>query len=272
MKRHLYGRIEWVQYFDPNGGGDGFVPKMPEQRDYHEEFDGQAAMECIGPFLSAGAAVHRRTDLEGQTMTADPARLGPSAMDLAIDHDNPFEIVGECFHVLDAAGWIATLKEPYYLTPSSLVIEAVMSAFGPDWSGNRTNEDGEIAPEVYFEAAARILTSPLSRVWYAANILSLLHVHHETFRAGFLWAEYKHRLRSETYVEKAYKMSASAKAGGEAKARDSALRHASTIGEIQRLRAAGHTVSNACRLAYERKYGSSPQANRQLWNRRRSKL
>ena len=113
------------------------------------------------------------------------------------------------------------------------------------------------------------MTEPLSRLWYAANILALIYVYRDDFKAGYLYGEYRQRLWSEADILRSKKVQSSAMKGGHKRAAQSASVRGAVIECMQGYIKAGHTVANAARLAAKNGVGPSPSSNRQTWYRNR---
>ncbi len=171
---------------------------------------------------------------------------------------------GECWQVMEAHGWhraggglgyhiIDQFRDEF----GACAITKAKLEFGENW-------EGRIA-----ELASTRLVQPLSRLWYAINMLALYYCHRDEFRLGFLWAEYRMRMHVEKDAVRGENVVKSAKNGGIARGASKKAASQKIIKAMQSRIAAGQSIANAARQTHREGLGSSPEANRKLWARQR---
>jgi hypothetical protein len=286
-----------------NGERKSVKVLLPYRRpDDKKEFPGDAPLDDAQVFLGAGVAAHRRTpDAVGQSRAMSfPDRVGLVAAKRdewdeeqffeEIDKQRVFEDFkslqkdegiglrarqldvfnetdwyGECYQVLDAHGWLKGLG----LAPH--IIEHVVEHYGQEEIDRAKERYGSSWTVYVKELAAVRLAKPLSRLWYAANMMSLYYIHHDDMRLGYLWAEYQMRLDHEQDSLRGKKNVASARDGGEQRAKQFKSRSQQVLDKMAAHVKAGASVSNAAHLAAKSGFGTSAEANRKLWNRHHTK-
>jgi hypothetical protein len=177
------------------------------------EFPAQSPVDDAGFLIKNGIASHN-VDIGARAGTE-----GFAARKLLLFAEDDW--YGECFSVLSAHGWMTDGDLSHELLVRLQAIEGVdirervkdLFSFG--------FEDGDRTWEIYlYELAATHFTKPLSRLWYAANMLSLYYIHRDDLRLGYLWCEYHMRMRYELialkHIEMTEKNRESGMKGGQA--------------------------------------------------------
>lgn len=164
------------------------------------EFPAQSTTEDVGFLIKAGIVSHS-VDFSDR-----PSALGgfPATKLMLFAEDDWY---GECFSVLTAHGWMVNGNIPSELIErlESVEGEGIYERVKDQLSSGF--ETGDDSWEVYlYELAATHFSPPLSRLWYAANMLSLFYVHHDDMRTGYLWCEYHMRMRYELFALKHIEM------------------------------------------------------------------
>ncbi len=184
--------------------------------------------------------------------------------DLDIDRED--DILSECFQVLSAHGWLDRRG-----SLSTHVVDAVESRFGSDKIQELREEYGENVDVAIEELAALILTKPLSRLWYAVNMNALYYLDYDDFRLGFLWGEYRAKMRFEADTQRGQKTVTSASEGGRTRAARARDQVQKILSAMARLIQEEKSKSNAARIVFNSGLGRSPEANRKLWHRHQRK-
>lgn len=157
------------------------------------EFPANPDLEDAGLIVRAGIASHgvdpAKRNLPA-TLSFDAPLPGFSALALATEMPDGFDWYAACMKVITAHGWADGGG------PTDKVLRIVAEA-EPEWFADLTAREDEHWPLLVYEKAATYTVTPLSRLWYAANMLSLYYVHEEDILVGFLWSEYRMRLRYE---------------------------------------------------------------------------
>lgn len=231
--------------------------------DDHLEFPlARQGTDVSGPgpirFASAGVARHTIHAEDGEEKATSF-----SATDLVVFIE--IDWYGECWQVLEAHGW---LDDGGGL--SRRIVSLVADAAGHNAIEDAKQQYHENWEAYVAELAALHFATPLSRLWYAANMKSLYYCHQDDLRLGFLWAEYQLRMRLEADAARGQKIVASAKAGAETVRQRSSAATATVICAMGKHLAKGHSIANSARLAFSAGVGTSVEANRKLYSRAHS--
>jgi len=160
------------------------------------EFPSSPPLEDAGIFVKSGIAQHTvwtRSNGNAPPFTF-PNFKGFSAIQLALFTEDDW--YGECFQVLEAHGWtkcgdlVDSLLAKVIDAEGVDTIEAAKTKYGTEWTS------------YILELAARHFTEPLSRLWYVANMKSLYYCHYDDLRLGYLWCEYRVKMRYELFALK----------------------------------------------------------------------
>lgn len=233
--------------------GVGLTTAPSSRPDNMLEFPTNAPLEDDQLYLGSGIAAHKRA-LEYAS------EEGLRAIQLEISADDYW--YGECFGVMMAHDWFddqgnlaAHIVEHVVLHYGQEEIDRAKERYGDNWD--------------YYggELAAVRLAAPLSRLWYAANMMSLQFIHHDDMRLGYLWAEYRMRLRHEKDAFRGKKNVASARDGGVQRAKQSKPKSQQILDKMATYVKVGKSVANAAQLAKNFGFGRTAEANRKLWNR-----
>ena len=173
---------------------------------------------------------------------------------------------GECWGVMEAHGWHGPKRRI-----SQLIIDNVSKEIGPCEITKAKLEFGENWEIRVAELATIQLVRPLSRLWYAVNMMALYYCHHDDLRLGFLWAEYQMRMRAEKNALRGEVMLKSASDGGLARRATTSAKSGCIIAAMGKRIFSGLSVANAARLTFNQGLGASPDANRKLWARHNRK-
>lgn len=161
-----------------------FPYRAPDER---LDFPEHPHFEKYGGYLSSGVALH---EVKGWA-SSDVKLKGFAASQLNIfDSD---EWAFECLGVLRKHDWIGPSGNI-----SLSLIEKLMNAVGEETIGSAKRDYGEAWKEFLFEVASIHFAEPLSRLWYAANMLSLYFARRDDLRLGYLWCEYRVKMEWET--------------------------------------------------------------------------
>lgn len=180
---------------------DVLMPIFPE--DDHLEFPGSPVYERHGPLIKAGIAVHKldfkaHPDAWADTFGKpgrDPSASHFTAAELVILDELDWHI--ECANVLEAHGWLDRSG-----SLSSGMVDRVAEIVGAEVIDSAKERLGEDWTAYIGEIAAYYFAPPLSRLWYAANLMSLYYARQDDMRFGYLWCEYKARQRFELFALK----------------------------------------------------------------------
>ncbi|UWR32503.1 hypothetical protein K3759_11095 [Sulfitobacter sp. W027] len=99
----------------------------------------------------------------------------------------------ECMDVLDANDWLA---EPYGPL-SKQILETVCREDGEGILTKSQDVFGDGWEHYIAERASIYVTEPFTRVWYAANMLSAYFARNDELLFGYLWCEYRLKMRME---------------------------------------------------------------------------
>ncbi|UWR32502.1 hypothetical protein K3759_11090 [Sulfitobacter sp. W027] len=195
-----------------------------EKPDDKLKFPSSSSSENMGFYATSGAIQHF---VNRERPYGPPAPIRPSdqskgfaAIQLALFDD--LEVDFECLEVLNAHGWLERNGEiKRDLVADIAKIDGVCSItkakiqFGENWE------------VLLLERAAVHFAEPLSRLWYAANIRSLYYAHHDDIRVGYLWAEYRFKMKMELNTLRGEKvLKAAAKAADQTNSAHIGLREA----------------------------------------------
>lgn len=187
---------------EPDDGEPGETVLFPVHvRDDHLEFPAAPEPEVVGHWAKAGIASHVIAGdpfdtainmlkiVEGKGVVEDDGGKGFSACQLQVF--NEMDWYGEVWQVLIEHKWLVPYgdlsddlaRQLEEVAPGT--IKAAKKGYRENWSSHA------------LEIAAIFLCPPLSRLWYAANLMSLYYCHQDDLRFGYLLAEYRLRLRWE---------------------------------------------------------------------------
>lgn len=238
------------------------VRDLSSFKDDYRDFPARPDVNDLGFTVSSGIAAYDVEDrvpdgcaifprqqagrwlLEVGNVTLNTKRMplaGPTATQLRIFVEADW--YGACWQVLEAHGWRETsetfLTEVERAEPGT--VEAAKTLYGDNWSS------------YVFEIAAKHLCPPLSRLWYAANMMSLYYVHNDDIRLGYLWCEYKNKLKYEEHVlariSQIEKNRESGVLGGQA---DQARKRSAVLDQLARADGRFENASDRARLNYAR--------------------
>ena len=160
------------------------------------EFPGRPSFEGLGPFLKSGVAEHKLGFMEmPSAWTSGNATENFTARDLIMLDE--LDWYGECFQVLERHGWT-----DYGQLIQELIERIVGAEANPELVSEARAEFGENYEPYLEEIAAKHFAPPLSRLWYAANMMALYYCHYDDLRFGYLWAEYQIKMRAELFALK----------------------------------------------------------------------
>lgn len=270
--------IEEVPLADPSAASDNeiddffWVEHKPDDDHIRfpdeENFESMSILNDFGEFARTGTARHvflkagllqvNQIDL-GYPMS----RTGFSARQLQVAGADD-DWLGEVIGVLGAHGW-----NDGHVFLSDEIVERVRKAVGQEVIDDARETHGENWRAFILEVAAAYFVRPLTRLWYAANLVSLYFVHQDDMTFGYLWAEYNVRLRHETDAVRGSKTKKSASAGGRVRGSKFSAQRQKVVSEIERLVQVGHSVSRASHLVFANGHGTSAEANRKLFYRAR---
>ena len=158
------------------------------------EFPGHPELEDIGPFVTSGIASH---DVDRGITEFRHGEWPGGFTAMQIKDFDDLDLYFQCMGVLHAHGWADGGARP-----SAELLARLESIVGAEKIKALHASDPENADLAIFELAAVHLTSPLSRVWYAANMLALYYIHNDDFRLGILVSEYRIKMRYEVFTLK----------------------------------------------------------------------
>lgn len=185
---------------------------------------------------------------------------GFSARDLSVFSECDW--FGECWGVMHAHGWHDPRGDL-----SQHIIDNVCKELGPCAVTRAKLEFGENWQTRVAELATLNLVQPLSRIWYAVNMMALYYCHYDDLRLGYLWAEYRMRMSLEKDAMRGESILRSAKSGGHSRGMSKSASSQEIISAMKSRVVAGQSISNSARQAYRDGLGASPEANRKLWAR-----
>ena len=93
------------------------------------------------------------------------------------------------------------------------------------------------------------------------------YVLEDDFAFGYFTAQLDQKRENETHFLRGKKSLESAKLGGKVRSSIVKPETESTLREVKRLVGAGHSLSRSAELAHRNGFGTSPSANKRLWNR-----
>lgn len=169
---------------------------------------------------------------------------------------------GECWGVMKAHGWLDPRGDL-----SQHIVDHVCEQFGPCAVTSAKLEFGENWEARIAELAALQLVQPLSRLWYAINMKALYYCHRNDLRLGYLWAEYRMRMRLEKDTLRGETVVKSARSGGLSRGESKRASSLAIIAAMKGRVSAGQSIANAARQTHRDGLGASPEANRKLWAR-----
>jgi hypothetical protein len=230
-----------------------------------KEFPANAALNWFHFGAEAGLSAYRIVRAS-RVEDAKGKEISDSLFARDLDIDRVDDILSECYRVLDAHGW---LDRRFGL--AAHIVEVVESRFGLKKVRKLREKHGENAEVAIAELAALVLTKPLSRLWYVVNMQALFYLDYDDFRLGFLWGEYRAKMRFEADSQRGQKTKASARVGGRTRAARGKGQIDSILSAMAQFIDSGKSISNAARLAFNTGLGRSPEANRKLWQRHQCK-
>jgi hypothetical protein len=117
-----------------------------------------------------------------------------------------------------------------------------------------------------------LVAQPLSDIWLAAKAQYAYFIENNDFAFGYLIAQLDRRQELESNFLRGKKIVESGRMGGNARANRMMSSSQRTLKAMRRLVDEGHSVARAATLAHEGGQGTSAEANRRLWNRRKQKV
>lgn len=187
-----------VHLYADNDGPAVMFPYYPF--DDRLEFPAQSTTEDVGFLIKAGIVSH------SVDFSARASALGgfPATKLMLFAEDDWY---AECFSVLTAHGWMVNGDIPRELIDRLEAIEGKGIYERVKTQLSIGFADGDDTWEIFlYELAATHFAPPLSRLWYAANMLSLYYIHRDDMRTGYLWCEYHMRMRYELFALKHIEM------------------------------------------------------------------
>ena len=159
-------------------------------------------------YVGSGIASHQ-VEREHSSIRdlSDVPSKGFSATQLEVFKEDDWFL--ECHEVLNAHGWFTE-----FINLSEEIISKVAEKEGVSEITRARARYGENWAYYIAEVAAKHFAKPLSRLWYVANMTSLYFAHQDDMRLGFLWSEYRIRMRHEADSFRGKKNIASARSGG----------------------------------------------------------
>ncbi|WP_324752111.1 hypothetical protein [Roseovarius sp. Pro17] len=133
---------------------------------------------------------------------------GFSAAHLNLLGDDDF--YPECWQVLQACGWASN-----YGQLAKSTYETVREHDGSEVFTLAKDCFGEASDCYILERAGIYLTEPFTRPWYAANILSAYYARQDDVLFGYLWAEYRLKLRVQKIANTGGKVISASRQAGE---------------------------------------------------------
>lgn len=277
-KHHIFSGSDFNELFGHVSGSkwdDDAVILIPASaQDDKMAFPSSPLFDDYYGAVRSGTVIHsvQRAQAYGPQIPAKPVnspegiriegQKGFAATALEIFREDDW--YGECWGVMSAHGWLG---------PSGgiaqHIVDAVIKEDGPCALAKAKLEYGKNWEVRVAELAATHLVTPLSRLWYVINMKALYYCHHDDMRLGYLWAEYQMRLNSERDALRGESLVKSAKDGGLARRASLSARTQEIIASMERRIVAGQTIANAARLSFNDGHGTSPEANRKLWARRK---
>ena len=159
---------------------------------------------------------------------------------------NELDWFGECWGVMEAHGWHDRKGDL-----GQNILDRVLERLGACTITNAKLEFREDWQMKVAELAATEFVQPLSRLWYAVNMMSLYYCHRDDLRLGYLWAEYRMRMHVEKNALRGERTAQSARAGGVARRLETAAKSDAVIAAMSKRVSAGQSIANAARLAFK---------------------
>jgi hypothetical protein len=180
------------------------------------------------------------------------------------------DVLGDSFHgewqyVMTAHGWMEGLT-----LPRQSICDQLVKLEGPELITKAKERFGENYEAFLCEVAAAHFATPLSRLWYAANMYSLYYAHHDDLRLGYLWAEYRLKMRQNENVQRGSKTVRAASAGGNSRQAEYEAHRRSVVTAMATHIHNGLSIKRSAELAYKSGVGTSAEANRRLFARANS--
>ena len=193
----LIGGIEFEVFdfvsLDRQSRHEALVPHDAEKQKKFFPIDGELLHSEFTASRGVSAHILDVMSCKDDVKLGLPSRVsqkGFSATHLNLIGDNSF--YPECWDVLAANGWTCgyghlskeTLEAVCQIDGNSIIAKS-KEIFGVNWK--------------YYiaERASMHLTEPFTRVWYAANILSAFYARQDDVLFGYLWCEYRFKMRVE---------------------------------------------------------------------------
>jgi len=195
------------QSFLPMRLDDGRVFLLPQHSLGYEEtldFPDHPQLESFSRFLRAGISIHE-ISIEGGGLDNDIENLSYKNLNLF----NREEFLVECVYVLMRAGWIHNGD-----IISEKLIEELSSAKETFSVSNAKSRHGGSWGYHALEFAANNIAEPFSRLWYVASMYSLYWLGGDVLSLGYLWCEYKMKMRFEKMALKHTEIVKKNKEGG----------------------------------------------------------
>lgn len=174
----------------------------------------------------------------------------------------------ECWSVLQAHDWIPKRGLPRL---EQRIIDQVTKEIGTQIEDDARQTYGTEWEWFIAEVAVAHFVEPLSRLWYAASMLSLYLAHQDDLSTAYFWAEYRMRLDQEANSLRGATTVQAASKGGLERSRGFGDQRAKVLTAMQRHVEKGHSASRAAELAANEGLGTSASANAKLWTRNRRK-
>jgi len=213
-----------------------------------------------------------------QTMPAEPSTiLDGVALHWQgyneLDEDHGF---GATYGVLCDANLVALGGEK----PTEDISAEIRDRIGPaNWNrveqhlstlGEKADENG--LRRVFLTAAwAELFAEPLGELWLAAMAQHAYYVEQNDFAFGYLTALLDQKQHNEDHFLRGKKGLASAGLGGQARSAQLKSATHAILSKMDRHIGAGKSIKRAADLTFRAGLGSSPSANRKLWQRHKAK-
>lgn len=163
-----------------------------------EEFPGNPDLDDFGTFVSSGiASYYLDNQPQEPCKEGEPRRFSARQIEV-FDEDR---WLCECTSVLEEHRWMSgDLRAAQHL------IEKLSGILGSNCIADLKASHPQNWNISVCELAALHFSTPLSRVWYVANMLALYYIHRDFLKVGFLWNEYNTRIRYEVFILKYMEM------------------------------------------------------------------
>jgi len=189
-----------------------------------------------------------------------------------LDSDHGMSII--CGTLMDADLWILrpSRRNELFLQVKGRLNESSWAQVSESLRQTATEEDEDDVRDVVLVGLwAELFAEPLSDLWLAAMAYHAYFVERNDFAFGYLTAQLDQRRETEKDFLRGRKSVESGRAGAEIRAKHSHAETERVLREIKRLVQRGHSISRAASIAAHGGVGSSPSANRKLWERHSKK-